>query len=369
MRAEPSSRWPQMTHSTRQTMRGAVAVMALCVAASCRQAQPPSVPRLPPLGPGPTLELPVAGGVSRAPVIAAQSPFVAVAFVASDERGARVYLATSVDNGATFARATPVPNAAPGGAYEDLDVSVVADAQARGDELRVKVQWRRADGQTASTLVAIPARQVPPRDLQPGDTARGTAVATCENDGEVLLVAGFKGAGPVSVNHSLPLQRCEAGSASAVVDARRWVHTAWVGGRDAAARRVFYAAAPDRDWFGGAHALVDAGQMPSHVRLTTDPNDTIVAVWDAQVGATRQVVLRQILPAHHGPPTLLPLTHLSAGEGGVEPAVASIDGGVVVAWRALATGTIAVRRVGLDAICDATAVAAPGVPQKTVAPR
>lgn len=368
MRAEPSERGP-MTDRRRQTTRSAMAVVALSVMAACRQAPAPSPPRLPPLGPGVTIALAVKGSAALAPVVSAQSPFVAVAFAAADQGGAaRVYLATSADNGATFTEPSPVPDEGPGGAYDDLGVVVQTGTQTGEGEPSVTVQWRRADGQTASRALR-PWRGALSGTQAFGAAARGAAVASCEDDGEVLLVAGFKGPGPVSVNHALKDQHCAPGSATALVDARAWVHAAWVGGRDDASRRVFYTASPDRDWFGGAHALVDAGQAPSHVRITTDPNDTIVAVWDTADGATRQVVLRQILPAHHGPPTVLPLTHLSAGDGGVEPSVASIDGGVIVGWRVPATGAVALRRVGLDAICDATAIAATPAPRTPGDPR
>lgn len=358
-----------MTGWTRQTTWGAVALVALCALAACRQAAAPVAPPLPPLGPGTIVQLAVQGRAAQAPVVSARSPLIAVAFVASDGRGAGAYLATSADNGATFTQPRLVPDEGSAGVYDDLDVILEPGTQAEDGEPSVRVEWRRADGRTASTRVRPWSDGATVASAPAPGVTRGMAVASCEDDGEVLLVAGFKGTGPVSVNHSLKDQQCAAGSAAAIVDARSWVHATWVGGRDAASHRVFYTASPDRDWFGGAHALADAGQMPSHVRITTDPNDTIVAVWDAQDGATRQVVLRQILPAHHGPPTLLPVAHLSAGEGGVEPSVASIDGGVIVGWRVPSTGAVAVRRVGLDAICDATALAAPGAPQTTVTPQ
>lgn len=363
MRTEPSHE-ARMTDRRRQTTRGAMVVVVLGVMTACRQAPVPSQPPLPPLGPGPTIQLTVKGSAALAPVVSAHSPLVAVAFAAADPDGAaRVYLATSADNGATFTEPSPVPDDGPGGAYDDLAVIVQDRTRAEDGEPSVTVQWRRADGQTASRVTRPwPGRASRGQTSEPSAT-RDTAVASCEDDGEVLLVAGFKGAGPVSVNHALKDQHCAPGSATALVDARAWVHAAWVGGRDDTSRRVFYTASPDRDWFGGAHALVDAGRTPSHVRITTDPNDTIVAVWDTDDGATRQVVLRQLLPAHHGPPTLLPLTHLSAGAGGVEPSIASIDGGVIVGWREPSTGAVAVRRVGLDAMCDATATAASPGPQ------
>lgn len=369
MRAEPARRGCQLTEWRQKTARGAALVVFLGAMASCRQAPSPAPLRLPPLGPGDTIQLAVQGSAAQAPVVTARSPLIAVAFVASDARGARVYLSTSADNGATFTPPSPVPDDGPSGRYEDLAAILQPGAQAEDGEPYVKVEWRRGDGQTASRLIQPWPRGAALAKPAAPDVPRGTAVASCEDDGEVLLVAGFRGTGPVSVNHALQDQRCAAGEATAIVDARNWVHAAWVGGRDAAAHRVFYTASPDRDWFGGAHPLLDAGQTPSHVRITTDPNDTIVAVWDAEDGATRQVVLRQILPAHHGPPTLLPVTHLSAGAGGVEPSIAAIDGGVIVGWRVPSTGGVALRRVGLDAICDATAIAAPLAPQVPVAPR
>ncbi len=183
---------------------------------------------------------------------------------------------------------------------------------------------------------------------------REQAVASCAPDGEVLLVAGFRGRGPVSVNHAMADGACVPHDHSAVTDARQWVHAVWVGGPTDAARRVLYAASSDRQWFGGSQPLTDAGQQPSNVSLVTDPNDTVVAAWDGSSRGTRHVFLRQVLPSHHGPATLLPLTRLSDDAGGTHPVLASITGGVIAVWRVPSTGGLALRRVGLDAICAVT---------------
>lgn len=103
--------------------------------------------------------------------------------------------------------------------------------------------------------------------------------------------------------------------------------------------------------------------------LVTDPNDTVVAIWEGDARGTRHVFLRQLLPSHHGPATLLPATRLSDDAGGTVPVLASIDGGVIAAWRVASTGGVIVRRVGLDAVCAATpATAAAGAEPARVQP-
>ena len=180
-------------------------------------------------------------------------------------------------------------------------------------------------------------------------------MVSCSPEGALTLVVGFRGPGPASVNHDLDDQAClPADRPDAVTDVRGWVHAAWVGGQADDTRRVLYAASSDREWFGGAQAIGDPGQRPSHVSLVTDPNDTVVATWEGDAHGARHVFLRQLLPSHHGPATLLPPTRLSDDAGGAAPALASIEGGVIVAWRAASTGGVVVRRVGLDAVCAAT---------------
>ncbi|MFN7981747.1 MAG: hypothetical protein U0Q11_07805 [Vicinamibacterales bacterium] len=337
----------------------------LLLLGACRQT--PHVQTMPALGPGAPMTLAVPGARALAPSIAARSPYVAVSFTTSDSRGAMVYLATSDDNGATFS--SPLPISDDGGAQSSsVHTRITDDASVGAQPPQVRVEWTRADG-TRSARALNPWKAgrkqqpitVPSRGLQ--------ATATCTPDGEVLLVAGQRGPLDVSVNHRLAEETCASRVPAALIDARQWAHVAWIAGADDEAARVLYAASSDREWFGGAQEVVAPGQRPAHLTMVTDPNDTVVMTWDGDMAGRRHVFLRQLLPAHHGTATLLPQTRLSTDGGGVEPATASITGGVVVAWREPATGTIVVRRVGLDAICETTPAPTAGAPAAMVSAR
>lgn len=340
-----------MAHPIGRHWATVTTMLAVGVLGGCRQVAPP--PALPPLGPGTQLEFTVPGAVALAPVIAARPPLVAVAFATRDSRGARVYLSSSADNGASFTEPTPVDDDGADMETGDEELRLLFGPPAAQPSARpsVRLEWRRADGRTVSRLVH-PWRREPFRGVpMPVEVVREQAVASCAPDGEVLLVAGFRGRGPVSVNHAMADGACVPQDQSAVTDARQWVHAVWVGGPADDTRRVLYAASSDRQWFGGAQPLVDTGQQPSNVSLVTDPNDTVVAVWDGTARGTRHVFLRQLLPSHHGPATLLPLTRLTGDAGGSHPSLASITGGVIVVWRMPSTGGLGLRRVGLDAVC------------------
>ncbi len=325
-------------------------IAAALTCAAC--ARPASVPPLPPLGPNAPIELAVPGATALRPSVATQPPLVAVAFGTRDTRGALVYLATSVDNGATFSPPRPATDYAAGAAeYDDIRLTFVDVEAGDAGRPRLRLEWQGRNGLAASRLLAPWAR----RPIEPTSRPtqrRASAIASCESDGEVRLVAGQAGADPVSVNHGLTDQACRSRDAAAVLDARQWVHAVWSGGQPGG-HRLFYAASSDRRWFGGAQTI-DSGGQPAHVQVTTDPNDTVVAVWDHEVDGQRQVSLRQVLPAHHGPATLLPVTRLSDQRGGERAVVAGINGGVIAAWEVPAAGSIVIRRVGLDAICETT---------------
>lgn len=311
------------------------------------------VASMPPLGPGPRLDFAVPGTAALQPAVVASSPFVALAFGTRSGRGAVVYLATSSDNGATFSEPTPVSTGGSAGrAFSDISVDLVLPGGTRsGERPTLTVGWKTDAGDTVSRevrpwsrVLVEPARTPPP--------APGAATVACE-DGEVWLVDGPRGASRVSVNHGLQTEACGAAGAGAVVDVRRWVHAAWIAaGPGGALSRVLFASSSDGEWFGGAQTLAESDDAPAHVHLTTDPNDTVVTVWDHLVKGTRHVSLRQVVPAHHGPATLLPRTRVSDADGGEAPVVTPIAGGVLVAWQVPATGSVSVKRVGLDAMCS-----------------
>lgn len=325
-------------------MSGGMAVLAL-VAAGCGRAAPAG-PIVPALGPGPEIALPIPGAHPIAPVIASRSPLLAVAFASEDSRGSMVYLAVSADNGASFSPPQPISREeGVDAAAPTIDLAITgADRSPASAAPGVRLSWRAADGRSFSRTVA-PWRTAPPQ-VQPGGPA--LQPIWCDPSGAVL-VAAMLGAEPVVANHGLADQSCAPGEVSGAADQRGWTHAAWVGRAEQGAR-VLFASSSDGQWFGGALAL-ESGADPAHVALAIDPNQTAVAVWDEQANGRRHVLMQQALPAHHGPATLLAPLHLSGPLGGQRPAVAGIDGGVIVAWVDGATGQVAVRRVGLDALC------------------
>lgn len=331
------------------TRRAAVLVTSLlALQASACDRRASTMPLVPPLGPGPVVELAVPGARAVSPVMASHPPLVAVAFATTDTRGAGVYLAVSGDNGASFTDPEPVSreegvDAALADLQLDIAGAAVAPAQSTAS---VRVSWRTRAGHAFSRSV----RPWTGRDPAPPSAAPDLHPApalTCEPSGE-LRAAVRSDVDAVSVNHGLAEQQCEAGDAASAADLRGWSHAVWVG-HDGAARRLFYAGSSDGQWFGGAHAL-ETGSAPSHVALAVDPNQTVVAVWDEAAEGGRHVRLQQVIPAHHGPATLLPAIRLSVSRGG-HPAVVAVDGGVAAAWVDESSGRLTLRRVGLDALC------------------
>ncbi len=328
------------------------AALAVCTAGGCRQS--PQSSTLPPLGAGVPLPLFVAGATAQAPAIASRPPLVAVAFGARDSLGTRLYLSTSTDNGASFTQPEPIDGDAVPADDGTLHLSFSQTNPRSWAGPALRLEWD-ADGTSVSRLaqpwrwhpfLGVPASQV---------DDQASPVVSCSPEGALTLVVGVRGPGPASVNHELDEQACLATDRpSAVADVRGWVHAAWAGGKADDTRRVLYAASSDREWFGGAQALSEPGQRPTHVSLVTDPNDTVVTTWEGDAYGARHVFLRQLLPSHHGPATLLPPSRLSDHEGGAVPALASINGGVIVAWLGASGGGVVVKRVGLDAVCATT---------------
>lgn len=325
--------------------------LALTANAGCRE-RPPAAPLIPPLGPGPIVTVQVPGAAAIEPAIAARPPLVAVAFGTRDSRGPLAYLATSSDNGATFSEPQPVTGGETAERYDDLRLSFThPDESARGTRPALMLEWTRPDGRPASLTLQPWSRQSS-ETAQPAPVRTGAAlIASCSANGEASL-AGTASAASVPINHSLPDEACVPGEVVAVTDSRRWIHAAWIGGHDAVSdRRVFHASSPHGNGFGFAQVVADGRAGASHLRVVTDPNETIVTVWDQKTGSQREVWLRQLIPSHFGPGTLLPLTRLSGPEGGEVPALAGISGGVIAAWVVPSTGSLAIRRVGLDAVC------------------
>jgi mono/diheme cytochrome c family protein len=74
--------------------------------------------------------------------------------------------------------------------------------------------------------------------------------------------------------------------------------------------------------------------------------------------------MRQVIPAHHGPAQLLPLTTIAADGTPGASTLAPVRGGVLVSWLRDADipPTVAFRRVGLDAMCGPEAAAPAATP-------
>jgi hypothetical protein len=90
-----------------------------------------------------------------------------------------------------------------------------------------------------------------------------------------------------------------------------------------------------------------------HVRTAIDDSNTLVVAWDESGSSARRIVMRRLLPGHHNIVQALPVTVLSGGAPAADPAVASVPGGVVVAWTSgpSSSSVIAMRRVGLATMC------------------
>lgn len=313
----------------------------------------PATRELPPLGPGPRVDIGVPGAVAVAPSIVARSPLVAVAFATRDSRGAMVYVAVSSDNGATFSSPVPVSDEHEStSGFTDVKVAFADDAPEPIGRPALALEWRTADGRLEHRAVRPFSRRLFRREPAAGaGSSQHSAAVSCEPSGEVLLRGTLTPPLGVSVNHGLAEEACEAGEATAVADVRRWVHAAWIGRADSGrSQRIFYAASSDGEWFGGSQVLADRRLDASRLQVTIDPNDTVVAVWEEAGPTGRNVSMRQVIPAHHGPGKLLPITQLSDTGSGQSPSLASIAGGIIVAWVD-DRGTISVKRVGLDAIC------------------
>jgi hypothetical protein len=113
--------------------------------------------------------------------------------------------------------------------------------------------------------------------------------------------------------------------------------------------------------FGQPQRIESPGSTPANPKLIIDGNATVVITWDEVEGTARRVMLRQLVPKRLGPALVLPPMRLSGAARASSPTIANMPGGVIVAWTSgdSANPVIALRRVGLDAVCTTeTSVAA-----------
>lgn len=339
-----------LKHGSRSS--GAVLIaLTVAIASACREQRPPA-PVLPALGPGPIVNVAVPGATALEPVIASQPPLVAVAFATRDSRGPMIYLTTSDDNGATFSDPQPLAAPKPASRYDDLRLNFVSvDATSSADRPTLKLEWQAANGEVQYQTSQPWSRSAVATAAESPKPAPASAVVhvSCSPNGE----ASMSGAGAsVPINHSISDEACVPGEVAAVTDSRRSVHAAWIGrSQESTDPRVFYASSSHGNGFGFSQVLANNPSSASHLRVVTDPNETVVTVWDQEGEGHREVWLRQVIPSHFGPGTLLPLTRLSGNDGGEAPVLASIRGGIIAAWTLPKTGAVAIRRVGLDALC------------------
>jgi hypothetical protein len=91
-----------------------------------------------------------------------------------------------------------------------------------------------------------------------------------------------------------------------------------------------------------------------HPRLVPQEDGTMVTVWDETHGAARRVMFRRVLLGARDSVQTMDAFALSASTPAVAPVAGNVQGGVVVAWTSgeRSPSVIAVRRVGLDALCS-----------------
>ena len=327
----------------------------VCLAASCRKTTALSE-SLPTLGAGPEYRFAPVGTEVKQVASASVPPLVAVAWVADRLAVPAVHFAVSTDNGASF-RGPLVVASLPAAATSSVDarLEVAATRSDGSTSTEFLLRWRADRGVTTVAHVRVGADGA--AQVQPATDLASVEepTATCQGDGSVLWSARSTPGHATPVNHAVPELSCVPGDVAATVDPRGWVHVVWVGGPPTGgARRVFYASSADGVWFGAAQPLdVDDDAQVSDVRVTIDPNETVVATWTRGEPPNSSVLMRQVIPAHHGPGQLLPLTTIDATGAADRSTVTPIRGGVIVAWRhnGAAQSTVAFRRVGLDALC------------------
>ncbi len=356
--------------------RSIVTSVFVLVATACGRSAP-ATDSLPGLGPGAEQRFAVPGGRPLGVSVASAPPYVAMAWASDHPAGRDVYVAASADNGRSFRGPVRVsdPTAAPTAARSSLQVSFVPGAAAARTP-RFAIHWT-GDADRPSRRDVVIRRDGSPEPVVREAGVPDAAAARCDADGTVIwpgAPATPGGSADVEVNHRVADQACVADQVTSAIDPRGWVHVAWIGGAvGGAARHIFYAASSDGRWFGRAQVLdEDASGPPSQVQLTIDPNETVVTTWTSGEAPATRVIMRQLIPAHHGPAQLLPVTTLAADGASQQPALAAVRGGVLIAWLRTAADApaIAFRRVGLDAICgpDAAPAAAGAAVATAAAP-
>ncbi|HUL72105.1 MAG TPA: hypothetical protein VLT86_03340 [Vicinamibacterales bacterium] len=276
-------------------VRTASAIALLTAACSSRPSTSP--PRPVPAGPGATIGIGVPSASSHAPSIAARPPYAAIAWTATMPDGhSSIYLATSVDNGGTFSAPQRI-----------ADVQAPPDVSAPSP--RVLLGWTRftADDPRMPEIHVVWREEA---------SQAFRAVASVDDGHTFAPEQADENGWPVT----LPIQ---------------------------------------------AGLKMPPGQMvqramhdvkPGHHAAAYDECGTLVVTWDDGTAETEgsHVTLRRLIRGGDGALVELQTIPLSSTAPAANPDVASLRGGVAVAWETGGPGSqIAVRRVGFQSICQA----------------
>ena len=265
---------------------------ALCAACSPQRSAPP---RPVPPGPGATFSIGVPSASSHGPSVAARPPYAAIAWTATTIDGqSSIYLATSEDNGRTFSPPRRIADAqtAPGAVPAPRVLLGWVRFTSDDDRMpEIHVVWREEPSKTFRAVAS---------------TDDGRTFAPEEADEN-----GWPSALPVQAGLKTP-------PAPLV---QRAVHDV----------------------------------KATHHAAAYDECGTLMVAWDDEAHATpSHVTLRRLVRSADGSVVVLQTIPLSGTASAVNPVVASLRGGVAVAWETGgADSQIAIRRVGFQSICQA----------------
>lgn len=250
-----------------------------------------------PLGPGDEIRLGVPGAVNAIPSIAARWPFVVVAWVTTTAVDSAVYVSTSTDNGVSFSTPNPIE------ATRTRTTAGTALAP------RVVLGWSK---------LASDGAPIPP-DLhlvwQPDAESGEMRAVKSINGGQSFFAEAMDHDRPVDA----PLETPRAPAAPQV-----------------------------------ATAVAVADAASTHPDATYDECGTLVVVWEDAAGGAPRVKMRRLVESPTGAQTALQTTVVSGASSAGYPRVASLLGGVMVAWTSgeVPAPAIALRRIGLESICQ-----------------
>jgi len=295
-------------------LMGVVALMALVgvltgwLASRAGASAPRVVPV--PAGIGAEMDLRVPGAVNAAPSIAARWPFVVVAWTAATASDAAVYVATSVDNGASFSPPRVVE------ATRTHEPGLLAP--------RALMGWGRMGAEYEPLMPELHVVW----HAGSGSSAALQAVKSADG-GRSFVAEAMDGERPVDV--------------------------------PAESQRM---PGPERM----RQAL--AGESFGQAQGAYDECGTLLVVWDSNTTGVSRVAMRRLVEGPKGAQQVLQTMTLSGLTPANRPSVAGLRGGVIVGWTSgsVQASAIAMRRVGLESICQIRTVASAQEDSLTPAP-